>query len=59
MKALPTPVRKIKVLTPSMQSALEALEQKGIVRQEESLGAVRYRLQDPLLGHWMRLAQQV
>ena len=51
--------QRFKVPTPSMQRALEALEQKGVVRQEESLGAVRYRLQDPLLGHWMRLAQQI
>lgn len=50
--------RRYKVPTPSMQKALQGLEQKGVIRQEETLGTVRYRLQDPLLGHWMRLAQQ-
>lgn len=51
--------QRYKVPTPSMQKALQGLEHKGVVRQEETLGTVRYRLQDPLLGHWMRLAQQV
>ena len=41
----------------SMQTALKAIEARGIIREEESLGVVRSRLDDPCLGTWLRLAQ--
>jgi len=39
----------------TMATALEALVKTGIARQEESLGSVRLRLEDPFLAAWMKL----
>jgi len=41
----------------SMQKALKALNERGIVREEQSAGAVRLRLDDPFLGTWLKAAQ--
>ncbi len=41
----------------SMQKALKVLDDRGIIREEQSLGSVRFRLDDPLLATWLRLAQ--
>lgn len=37
----------------SLQKALSALEQKGIIREEHARGATRLRLEDPLFGTWL------
>ncbi len=41
----------------SMQKALKALTDRGIVREEQTLGAVRLRLDDPFLATWLRTAR--
>lgn len=41
----------------AMQKALRALDTKDLIREEQSLGSVRYRLEDPFLATWLRLAQ--
>jgi DNA-binding GntR family transcriptional regulator len=41
----------------SVQRALKSLDDKGVVREEETIGAIKYRLEDPFLGHWLRDAQ--
>jgi len=50
---------RYKVPTGSMQKALAALDDRGIVREEGAAGAIRYRLEDPLLGLWLRWSQQL
>ena len=39
----------------TMQRAIEALEAKQIVREDQSRGSVRLRLEDPFLGAWLEL----
>ena len=51
--------RRHKVPTGSMQRALAALDELGIVREESVAGAVRYVLEDPVLGRWLRWSQQL
>lgn len=51
--------RRHRVPTGSMQKALAALDERGIVREESVAGAVRYVLEDPLLGRWLRWSQQL
>jgi uncharacterized protein len=41
----------------SMQKALKALNEIGIIRDEQILGAIRWRLDDPFFAVWLRLAQ--
>jgi uncharacterized protein len=41
----------------SMQKALKALTDRGIVREEQTLGDVRLRLDDPFLATWLRIAR--
>jgi len=41
----------------SMQKALKALDERGIIREEQALGSVRFRLDDPFFATWLRLAQ--
>jgi hypothetical protein len=43
----------------SMQKALKALNELGIIREEQILGAVRWRLDDPFFATWLRIAQKV
>ncbi len=50
-------VRRMNIPPSTIKSALDALETKGLVRQEEDKGAVHYRLQDPLFGRWMEFVQ--
>ena len=50
---------RYRIPTPSMQRALGALDARGIVREEQDAGAIRYRLEDPMLGHWLRWSQQM
>jgi hypothetical protein len=47
------------VATPSLQRALAALDARGIVRDEETLGKVRTRLEDPFLGTWLQVSQNL
>jgi hypothetical protein len=47
--------RRYKLPVPTMQKALRALESKSIVREEQSRGIVRLRLEDPLFGAWVEL----
>ena len=48
------------VAPPSMQKALHALRKLGLVRDEQSLGATRVRLEDPFFATWLRgRAQQM
>lgn len=51
--------RRRRVPTPTMQTALRALDARGTVREEEEAGTVRYRLEDPLFGHWILWSQQI
>ncbi len=47
-------VTRLYRLPPStMQRALEALTTRSILREEEHLGSVRLRLEDPFLGAWI------
>ena len=48
-----------KVPTASMQRALAALDSRALIRAATERGSARYRLEDPLLGHWLRWAQQL
>jgi hypothetical protein len=41
----------------SMQKALKALTERGIVREEQTLGALRLRLDDPFLATWLKVAR--
>jgi len=41
----------------TIQRALESLDSLGVVRQDESNGAIRYRLEDPFFAVWLALAQ--
>lgn len=51
--------RRYRIPTASMQKALGALDRRGIIREEELVGRVRWRLEDPLFGGWLRMAQQL
>ena len=42
----------------SMQRALEALEDRGIIREEEESQRVRYRLEDPFFAAWIAEIQR-
>ncbi|HTR77143.1 MAG TPA: helix-turn-helix domain-containing protein, partial [Gemmatimonadaceae bacterium] len=39
----------------TMHKALKALDAKGITREEQRLGLVRTRLEDPFFGAWIGL----
>ena len=41
----------------SMQKALKALNDRGIIREEQSLGDARLRLDDPFFATWLKAAQ--
>ena len=42
-----------------MQRALQALDARGVVREDEDAGRIRYRLEDPFLATWIAEAQRV
>ena len=48
-------LRAASISSSSMQRALQALQEKEILRLEEKLGEVRLRLIDPFFSHWLRL----
>lgn len=41
----------------SMHKILKALDSRGLIREEEELGSIRYRLEDPFFARWLRLVQ--
>ena len=41
----------------TMQRTLQSLDDKGIIREEETLGSIRFRTEDPFFGHWLRELQ--
>lgn len=41
----------------SMHKTLKALDSRGLIREEEDLGSIRYRLEDPFMARWLRLVQ--
>jgi len=43
----------------SMQKALKALNEAGIIREEQTLGETRWRLDDPFFATWLGVAQKV
>ncbi len=49
-------VRAYDLASPStMRTAVKALVRAGVAREEETQGAVRYRLEDPFFAAWLRL----
>ncbi len=42
----------------SMQRALQALDARGVIREEEEPGGMRYRLEDPFLAAWIAQVQR-
>jgi uncharacterized protein len=42
----------------SMQRALQALDLRGVIREEEEPGRMRYRLEDPFLAAWIAQVQR-
>jgi DNA-binding transcriptional ArsR family regulator len=42
----------------SMQRALEALDERGVIREEEETQRVRYRLEDPFFAAWIAQIQR-
>jgi AAA+ ATPase superfamily predicted ATPase len=42
----------------SMQRALQALDVRGVIREEEEPGRMRYRLEDPFLAAWIAQVQR-
>lgn len=49
------PVRESGMTVSTLQRALEAVVAKEIVREEQTLGAVRYRFEDPFFAAWIAL----
>ena len=41
-----------------MHKTLAVLDDKGIVREDESEASLRYRLEDPFFGAWLRHVQE-
>jgi uncharacterized protein len=41
----------------TMHKMLKVLDSRGLVREEESIGSIRYRLEDPFFARWLRLVQ--
>ena len=49
-------VRAYDLASPStMRTAVKALVKAGVAREQETQGAVRYRLEDPFFAAWLRL----
>lgn len=47
-------LQRLKLAQSSLQTALRSLVRQGIAREEEAGGSVRYRLEDPFFGEWIR-----
>ena len=50
---------KHKIATSSMQRALAKLCDRGLIREEPKDGALHYRLEDPMIGLWLRWSQHL
>jgi hypothetical protein len=50
---------KCELAVASMQKALKALSDRGVIREEQTLGDRRYRLDDPFFATWLRMAQSM
>jgi hypothetical protein len=48
---------RYRIAASSMHKTLKALDDRGMIREEEAVGTIRYRLEDPFFAHWLRLAQ--
>lgn len=46
---------RLELAPATMQSALKGLLRTGIIREDENAGSVKYRLEDPFFGEWVRL----
>jgi hypothetical protein len=46
------------VAASTMTRALKALDERGVIREEENGGGIRYRLEDPFLAAWLLWAQR-
>jgi predicted transcriptional regulator len=42
----------------SMQRALQALDARGVIREEEEPGRMRWRLEDPFIAAWIGEVQR-
>ena len=40
-----------------MHKMLKVLDSRGLVRVEETIGSIRYRLEDPFFARWLGLVQ--
>lgn len=45
------------VASSTMHKTLKILDHRGIIREEETIGAIRYRLEDPFFAAWLRQVQ--
>jgi AAA+ ATPase superfamily predicted ATPase len=50
---------KYELAVASMQKALKALSDRGVIREDQALGDRRYRLDDPFFATWLRMAQSM
>jgi hypothetical protein len=41
----------------TMHKMLKVLDSRGMVREDETMGSIRYRLEDPFFARWLRLVQ--
>ena len=41
----------------TMHKMLKVLDSRGLVREDETVGSIRYRLEDPFFARWLRLVQ--
>ena len=51
-------LRRHGVAAATMHKTLGVLDDKGIIRQDETEASPRYRLEDPFFGAWLRHAQE-
>jgi AAA+ ATPase superfamily predicted ATPase len=49
--------QKYNVAPSTMQKALKNLDDRNVIRDEESFGSIRVRLEDPFLAAWLRISQ--
>jgi DNA-binding IclR family transcriptional regulator len=54
---LPRMLARYGLAASSMHKILIALDSRGLIREEEELGSIRYRLEDPFFARWLRLVQ--
>jgi len=45
------------VAASTMHKTLKVLDDRGVLREEKVVGAIRYRLEDPFFAHWLRVVQ--